>query len=120
MEKLQILMIEDDAEISRLTSMYLAQEGFDTVIIDDGLAAIQAIRSYAPDLIILDLLLPNISGVEICKQARTFYTGPIVILSANDDDSVKFSLLNLGADVFLAKPLRPEFLVTSIHALLDL
>jgi len=118
MEKNKILIVEDDAEISRLTAMYLEVEGFDTLVIGDGAAAISAIQSYIPDLIVLDLMLPNLSGIEICKQARIFYDGPILVLTACDDDVSEVSLLKLGADDFLTKPLKPHVLVARIEALL--
>ena len=118
MNKSKILIIEDDAEISRLTSLYLQAEGFDTNIISDGVEAIDGIKHYRPDLIILDLMLPNLSGIEICKHARTFYQGPILVLTACDDDVSEVSLLKLGADDFLTKPLKPLVLVARIQALL--
>lgn len=118
MDKTKVLIIEDDAEISRLTAMYLEIEGFDTCIISDGLAAIDTIKSYAPDFIILDLMLPGLSGVDICKQAREFYHGPILVLTACADDVSEVSLLKLGADDFLTKPLKPHVLVARMQALL--
>ncbi|WP_100915620.1 response regulator transcription factor [Pseudoalteromonas spongiae] len=118
MNKTKILIIEDDAEISRLTAMYLEAEGFDSYVIDDGSSAIAAIKSYIPDLVVLDLMLPGLTGIEICKQARVFYCGPILVLTACDDDVSEVSLLKLGADDFLTKPLKPHVLVARIEALL--
>lgn len=118
MDKTKILIIEDDAEISRLTAIYLDVEGFDTFVINNGSAAITAIQNYAPDLIILDLMLPGLSGIDICKQARSFYRGSIIVLTACDDDVSEISLLKLGADDFLTKPLKPHVLVARIEALL--
>lgn len=118
MTKTKILIIEDDAEISRLTAMYLEAEGFDTSIVDDGLAALAAIKNNEPDLVILDLMLPGLSGIEICKQSRVFYHGPILVLTACDDDVSEVSLLKLGADDFLTKPLKPHVLVARIEALM--
>lgn len=118
MNKAKILIVEDDAEISRLMAMYLQAEGFKTEVIDDGTYALQAIKEYQPDLIILDLMLPGMTGMEICQQSKTFYSGPILILTACDDDVSEVSLLKLGADDFLTKPLRPHVLVARIEALL--
>jgi len=118
MSKAKILLIEDDAEISRLTAMYLEVEGFQVSIIDDGALALDAIRNTKPDLIILDLMLPGMSGIEICKFAREFYQQPILVLTACDDDVSEVSLLKMGADDFLVKPLRPHVLVARIEALL--
>lgn len=118
MSKAKILLIEDDAEISRLTAMYLEVEGFEISIVDDGALALETIRNTTPDLIILDLMLPGMSGIEICKSAREFYQQPILILTACDDDISEVSLLKMGADDYLVKPLRPHVLVARIEALL--
>lgn len=118
MSKTRILLIEDDAEISRLTAMYLDVEGYQVAVIDDGAKALEAIKNTKPELIILDLMLPGMSGIEICKLAREFYQQPILILTACDDDISEVSLLKMGADDYLVKPLRPHVLVARIEALL--
>ncbi|PKG82126.1 hypothetical protein CXF85_14590 [Colwellia sp. 75C3] len=118
MSKTRILLIEDEAEISRLTAMYLDAEGYQVSVIDDGSLAIEAIKATQPELIILDLMLPGMSGIEICKLAREFYQQPILILTACDDDVSEVSLLKMGADDYLVKPLRPHVLVARIEALL--
>ncbi|KGJ86478.1 response regulator transcription factor [Colwellia psychrerythraea] len=118
MSKTRILLIEDDAEISRLTAMYLDVEGYQVDVIDDGSLALEAIKVTKPELIILDLMLPGMSGIEICKAAREFYQPPILILTACDDDVSEVSLLKMGADDYLVKPLRPHVLVARIEALL--
>jgi len=117
-EKVKVLIIEDDAEISRLTAMYLDVEGYDTKLVVDGSLALSTIKEYKPNVVVLDLMLPNVSGIEICKQARNFYEGPIVVLTACDDDASEISMLKLGADDFLSKPLKPHILVARIEALL--
>lgn len=118
MSKANILIIEDDKEISRLTAMYLEAEDYSTSIIDDGLLAINTIRQDPPDLIILDLMLPGLDGVSVCKQARQFYHGPILVLTACADDISEVSLLKLGADDYLTKPARPHVMLARIEALL--
>ena len=118
MIKARILIIEDDLEISRLTAMYLQAEDYETKIINDGLLAIDAVSVYKPDLIILDLMLPGLDGIEICKQSRHFYFGPILVLTACADDMSEVSLLKLGADDYLTKPIRPHVMVARIDALL--
>jgi DNA-binding response OmpR family regulator len=115
---MKILIVEDDAEISRLTAMYLEAEGYESKIINDGGDALAAIKDYRPDLVILDLMLPGLSGFEICKQARLFYQGPILVLTACDDEVSEVSLLKFGADDFLNKPLKPHVLVARIEALI--
>ncbi|MFT5759682.1 MAG: two-component system response regulator RstA [Alteromonadaceae bacterium] len=118
MDKTRILLIEDDPEISRLTAMYLDVEGYQVDVIDDGALALEAIKNLKPQLIILDLMLPGMNGIEICKTAREFYLQPILILTACDDDVSEVSLLKMGADDYLVKPLRPHVLVARIEALL--
>lgn len=117
MKKAKILLVEDDAEISRLTAMYLEAEGYSVAAIDDGSLAIESIKQMEPDLIVLDLMLPGMSGIEVCKSARQFYDKPILVLTACDDDISEVSLLRLGADDYLVKPLKPHVLVARIEAL---
>jgi len=118
MTQTKILLIEDDAEISRLTSMYLETEGYQVQVIADGAQAIKGIKEIQPDILVLDLMLPGLGGFEICKQAREFYQQPIIILTACDDDISEVSLLKIGADDYLVKPLRAHVLVARIEALL--
>ncbi|WDE09130.1 response regulator transcription factor [Thalassomonas viridans] len=118
MNKTHVLLIEDDDEISRLTAMYLEAEGYRMGVVKDGSLALAAIKEIMPELIILDLMLPGMSGIEICKLAREFYQQPILILTACDDDVSEVSLLKMGADDYLVKPLRPHVLVARIEALL--
>lgn len=114
----KLLLIEDDEEISRLTSMYLEAEGYQVSTVFDGAHALSAIEKEAPDLIILDLMLPNVSGHEICRQARERFRSPILVLTACDDDINEVSLLKLGADDYLVKPVKPHILVARIEALM--
>lgn len=118
MVKAELLLVEDDIEISRLTRLYLEAEDYHVTVIEDGAEADAAIREHNPDLVILDLMLPNVSGHEICQQARFHYTQPILVLTACDDDINEVSLLKLGADDYLSKPVRPHILVARIEALL--
>lgn len=118
MSNTHILLIEDDDEISRLTAMYLEAEGFKVSVVKDGALALDSIKQLKPELIILDLMLPNLSGIEICKLAREFYHKPILVLTACDDDVSEVSLLKMGADDYLVKPLRPHVLVARIEVLL--
>lgn len=118
MSATRILIIEDDQEIARLAAMYLQSEGYVTAVINDGAAALAEITRYQPHLVILDLMLPGMSGIDICQQARAFYQGPILVLTACNDEMSEVSLLKLGADDYLAKPVRPHILTARISALL--
>ena len=114
---MHILIIEDDTEIARLTAMYLQSDGYQTSIIDDGNEAVSAIKTRSPDLVLLDLMLPGTDGFTICQQARTFYRGPILVLTAREDDMSEVSLLKLGADDYVRKPVKPHILSARIEAL---
>ncbi|MEC8327571.1 MAG: response regulator transcription factor [Pseudomonadota bacterium] len=118
MSKIKIILVEDDEEISRLTALYLEADGFDVSVVHDGSAATETIKKANPDLVILDLMLPGKSGIEICKEVRGCYSNPILVLTASSDDVTEVSLLKLGADDFLSKPLKPHVLVARIEALL--
>lgn len=115
---MHILIIEDDNEIARLTEMYLQSDGYQTTVVCDGSVAISTIRELTPDLILLDLMLPGVDGFDICKQAREFYSGPIIVLTAREDDISEVSLLKLGADDYLRKPAKPHIMSARIEALL--
>lgn len=114
----KILLIEDDLEIARLTCMFLNAEGYRLTHIDNGLDALKAIEEIQPDILLLDLMLPGLNGIEICQQARTRYWGPILVLTACDDEMSEVSLLKLGADDYLTKPVKPQILLARIQALL--
>jgi two-component system response regulator RstA len=115
---MHILIIEDDNEIARLTEMYLQSTGYETTVVADGSLAIAAIKRLSPDLILLDLMLPGVDGFELCKQAREFYTGPIIVLTAREDDISEVSVFKFGADDYLRKPAKPHIMSARIEALL--
>ena len=113
-----ILLVEDDPEIARLVCMFLESEGFRVTHIDHGDQALPAIKRESPDLLILDIMLPGLNGIEICRQARKYYTAPILMLTASDDDITEVSALNLGADDYLGKPVSPHKLLAHINSLI--
>lgn len=115
---MHILIIEDDNEIARLTEIYLQSTGYETTVVADGHFAIDTIKKLSPDLILLDLMLPGVDGFDICKQAREFYVGPIIVLTAREDDISEVSLLKIGADDYLRKPAKPHIMSARIEALL--
>ncbi|MGF1754828.1 response regulator transcription factor [Vibrio makurazakiensis] len=118
MNKAKILIVEDDAEIARLTTMYLEAEGYDSQVVNDGSLALDAIRTFNPDLVLLDLMLPGLCGSQICKQARDFYNGMILVQTATDDEMSEVSLFKFGADDYVTKPIRGHVLLARIEALL--
>ncbi|WP_394145119.1 response regulator transcription factor [Vibrio atypicus] len=114
----KILLIEDDKDISQLTQMYLTAEGYEVHAIYDGSIAIETIQTYQPDLVLLDLMLPGKSGAEICSEARKFYSGMIMVLTAAEDEMSEVSLFKFGADDYVTKPVRGHILVARIEALM--
>lgn len=118
MSKTKVLIVEDDQEIARLTTLYLEAEGYDVDVVHEGNLALEAIRSIEPDLVLLDLMLPGMSGAQICRQAREFYHGMILVLTASADEMSEVSLFKFGADDYVAKPIRGHALLARIEALL--
>lgn len=115
---IHILVVEDDAEINRLLSMFLETEGYQVELCERGDEAPLRIRQSSPDLVVLDILLPGQNGLNVCKQVRGFYQGPILVLTACDDDVSELTAFRSGADDFVRKPIRPDVLLMRIQALL--
>ncbi|ENM6581113.1 response regulator transcription factor [Vibrio alginolyticus] len=113
-----ILLVEDDSEIARLTKMYLEAEGYTVTVIDNGQNALETIKGLKPDLVLLDLMLPGKTGAEICQEARKFYHGIIIVLTATDDEMSEVSLFKFGADDYLTKPIKGNILLARIEAAL--
>lgn len=113
-----IILVEDDLEIARLSTMFLESEGFQVKHVSHGDWAVDIIRNTPSDLLLLDIMLPGKSGIEICQEVRRFYTQPILMLTACEDDLTEISSLNTGADDYIKKPIRPHVLLAHIHALL--
>ncbi|MEC7941042.1 MAG: response regulator transcription factor [Pseudomonadota bacterium] len=118
MSKTKVLIVEDDQEIARLTTLYLEAEGYEVSVVHEGNLALEAIRSIEPDLVLLDLMLPGMSGAQICREAREFYNGLILVLTASADEMSEVSLFKFGADDYVAKPIRGHALLARIEALL--
>lgn len=118
MEK-KILIIEDEQSIATLLSYNLKQAGYETVIANDGKEGFDLALSELPSLIVLDLMLPSMDGVEICKELRSRKVGiPIIMLTAKDDEFDKVLGLELGADDYMTKPFSPREVVARIKAVL--
>ncbi|MCF7505696.1 response regulator transcription factor [Vibrio sp. L3-7] len=118
MSKTKVLIVEDDQEIARLTTLYLEAEGYNVSAVHEGNLALDAIRNIEPDLVLLDLMLPGMNGAQICRQAREFYNGMILVLTASADEMSEVSLFKFGADDYVAKPIRGHALLARIEALL--
>ena len=111
-----ILIIDDDIELTDLVSQFLTQNGYKVSVINDGSDAIKEIASEQPDLIILDLMLPGTDGLTICKAIRPRFSGPIIMLTALIDDIDEVTGLEVGADDYLCKPIKPRVLLAHIRA----
>ncbi len=112
--KQQIIVVEDDTDISNLLSLELREAGFSVEAHATGMRGLAAVRENNPDLVILDLGLPDLSGAEIARRIRQTGDTPIIILTAADDLSTKVEMLNAGADDYLAKPFHAEELIARV------
>jgi two-component system, OmpR family, alkaline phosphatase synthesis response regulator PhoP len=110
-----VIIVEDDTDISRLLTLELEEAGFRVSAHATGIRGLSAIREEKPDLIILDLGLPDISGAEIARRVRRTDPTPIIILTAADDVETKVEMLNAGADDYLAKPFHMEELRARVN-----
>ncbi|WP_404390451.1 response regulator [Pseudoalteromonas phenolica] len=111
-----ILIIDDDIDLTDLISQFLVQNGYQVTVVNDGGDALARINSEQPDLIILDLMLPGVDGLTICKQIRPSFAGPIIMLTALVDDIDEVTGLEVGADDYLCKPIKPRVLLAHIRA----
>ena len=116
--KQKILIVDDDNNITELISLYLTKECFDTRIVNDGEEALQAFEQYAPNLILLDLMLPGIDGYQVCREVRAKSNVPIIMLSAKGEIFDKVLGLELGADDYMMKPFDSKELVARVKAVL--
>ena len=114
----RILLVEDDLELAKLVVEYLEQNDFAVVVEPRGDRANDAIAQLSPDLVILDIMLPGLDGLTICRQARPVYAGPILMLTARGDELDEVVGLEVGADDYLTKPVRPRVLLARIRTLL--
>lgn len=114
----KILVVDDEKKIVEIVKAYLEKEGFKVIVAYNGKAAIDLARSRAPDLIILDLMLPEVSGWDVCRTLRAESNVPIIMLTARDEDTDKIVGLELGADDYVTKPFNPKELVSRVEAVL--
>lgn len=111
-----ILVVDDEAKILELLSDYLVNAGFVVHLARDGKAALDSASAYTPDLIVLDLGLPEIDGLDVTRQIRKSSNAPIIMLTARADESDKLVGLELGADDYMTKPFSPKELVARVRA----
>ena len=116
--KQNILVVDDDTNISELISLYLTKECFEVLCVEDGESALEAVKSFGPNLILLDLMLPGIDGYQVCREVRKEYNTPIIMLSAKGEIFDKVLGLELGADDYMIKPFDSKELVARVKAVL--
>lgn len=111
----QILVIDDDVAITELMSMLLKTHGFDVITCNSGADGVKMAETNKPDAILLDLMMPDMDGWQVCKSIRVFSNTPILVLSAINDPRMVASVLDAGADDFLVKPVPSGVLVAHIR-----
>lgn len=118
MNKKKILIVDDDANIAELISLYLTKECFQCEIAEDGETALARHETFQPDLVLLDIMLPGIDGYDVCREIRRHHTTPIIMLSAKGEVFDKVLGLELGADDYIIKPFDTKEMVARVKAVL--
>jgi two-component system, OmpR family, response regulator len=118
MEKGTILVVEDEANIADLVALYLVREGYRVLQQSTGIGALDAVRDHRPRLVVLDIGLPDIDGLEVCRRIRAVGNLPVIFLTARGDEVDRVLGLELGADDYLTKPFSPAELVARVKAVL--
>jgi DNA-binding response OmpR family regulator len=113
-----VLVVEDDTHTADLVVLYLRREGFKTLTASDGDKGLDLAERYHPDLVILDLMLPNVDGWEVCRRLRQTSNVPVIMLTARDEEIDRVAGLTLGADDYVVKPFSPRELVARVLAVL--
>ncbi len=114
----RILIVEDEQIVAEVVDRYLRHDGFDTLLVADGNDALQALDRFMPDLIVLDLMLPGLDGLEVCRRVRARGETPVIMLTARGQESDKLVGLGLGADDYVTKPFSPRELAARVKVVL--
>jgi two-component system response regulator ResD len=117
-EAVRVLVVEDDPTVAEVVTRYLEREGFEVVAVGDGQEALQRAEAWPPDLVVLDLMLPGIDGLAVCRRLRQRGPVPIVMLTAKGQESDRILGLELGADDYVAKPFSPRELTLRVKSVL--
>jgi two-component system response regulator ResD len=113
-----ILVVDDEPTVREVVQQYLEREGYRVQAAEDGPAALAAFGAHVPDLIVLDLMLPGVDGLEVCRQVRAKGSTPIIMLTAKGHESDRIVGLELGADDYVVKPFSPRELVARVRSVL--
>ena len=114
----RVIVVDDDEKTVELVKLYLNRDGYRVLTASDGLEALQLAREHQPDLIVLDLMLPEMDGFEVCRTLRDETDVPIIMLTARTTDQDKLTGLDLGADDYVTKPFSPKELAARVRAVL--
>ncbi|MDF2593703.1 MAG: response regulator transcription factor [Clostridia bacterium] len=115
---IKVLIVDDDANISELISLYLKKEGYQTKEVYNGREALETFEEYRPDIVLLDIMLPEVDGYDVCKEIRRINKTPIIMLTAKGEVFDKVLGLELGADDYIVKPFDPKELIARVKAVL--
>lgn len=118
MAKQKILIADDEAQIREILRIYFEKEGFQVIETEDGAAAILKVQSEKPDILLLDIMMPVLDGIEVCKQVRKMSDLPIIMVTAKDDDDERIAGLEIGADDYITKPFNSREVVARVKAVL--
>lgn len=114
----KVLIVEDDSNIAELLHLYLEKEGFDTQVASDGGKGVELFRSFRPDLVMLDIMLPVMDGWSVCRKIRETDKTPIIMLTAKGETMDKVNGLEMGSDDYIVKPFEMKEVLARIHAVL--
>ena len=114
----KIMIVDDDRNICELLRLYIEKEGFETAIANDGKAAVQMFDSVNPDLMLLDIMLPELDGWQVCREIRQNSKVPIIMLTAKSEERDELLGFDLGVDEYISKPFSPKILVARVEAIL--
>ena len=118
MAKNTILLIDDDENICKVVTLYLQKEDFDIKVAQDGQTGLNLFSQVNPDLVLLDIMMPGMDGIEVIKQLRRESKTPVIMLTAKGDTFDKVLALELGADDYIVKPFEPKELIARIKAVI--
>ena len=117
-EAVTVLVVDDERDLARMVAAYLERAGYTVTTVHTGPDAVTAARAVGPDVVVLDLGLPGLDGIEVCRQIRTFSSCYVLMLTARDDEVDKLVGLSVGADDYITKPFSPRELVARVQAVL--
>ncbi len=118
LNKTKILVVDDDPHISEVVKLYLEKEGYEVYVAEDGADGVNKFKAVQPKLVVLDIMLPVMDGMQVCNEIRRIDNTPIIMLSAKGEVFDKVLLLELGADDYMVKPFEPKELIARIKAIL--